>query len=205
MKISAFPLLIAFCFLSSPHIPVVLFPRWRLETSGKHWPFFDGHYIDHIYMNTRLEILRNILYDWFSCVASLRISIQFPFDALRSETIPWNCGWYQSKNFRDIACRVTWCVCRMLIRFLEIGWPLIRRWYPMKSISYSSNTSIMHASAWLKFFINTNSLCELEHGLATAMARWLRAEQSKDQRESWLPVSSGHEPNTEKLWCSIPG
>jgi hypothetical protein len=35
--------------------------------------------------------------------------------------------------------------------------------------------------------------------LKTAMARWLRAEQSKDQRESWLPVSSGHEPNTEKL------
>ena len=50
-------------------------------------------------MNTRLEILRNILYYWFSCsidykgvVASLRISIQFPFDALRSETISWNCG-----------------------------------------------------------------------------------------------------------------
>ena len=53
--------------------------------------------------------------------------------------------------FRDIACRVTWCVCRMLIRFLEIGLPLIRRWYPMKSISYSSNKSIMHASAWLNF------------------------------------------------------
>jgi hypothetical protein len=99
MKISAFPLLIVFCFFSSPHIPVVLFPRLRLETSGKHGPFFDGHYIDHIYMNTRLEILRNILYDWFSgsihykgAVASLRISIQFPFDALRSETISWNCG-----------------------------------------------------------------------------------------------------------------
>jgi len=93
----------------------------------------------------------------------------------------------------------------MLIRFLEIGWPLIKRWYPMKSISDSSNKFIMHASAWLNF---SSILIRCVSSSMGWRQRWLAGcEQSNPKTKEGLRIfiAQNHAQASASAWYGLAG